>query len=257
MNISLFFRQVGEGHPIVLLHGVFGSSDNLVTVSRSLADRGYQVFALDARNHGQSPRTDEFDYPSMALDVEHFLIENGLDNVTLVGHSMGGKVAMQYVSTYHRARRLVVVDIAPKHYPVHHDHIMEALQSVPLATLSSRKEAEDHLARFIPKAEERQFILKNLYRREDGSFDWRIHVEVLAREIHQVGRDVLPSGIYELPSLFLVGSDSSYILPEDHATIQRFFPEAHIQTINGAGHWVHAQQPVAFVDAIDQFIQST
>jgi len=255
--MSLYFRQIGQGHPIVLHHGVFGSSDNLLTVSRSLAERGYSVYALDARNHGQSPRSDVFDYPSMADDVEQFLIEQGLDEVTLVGHSMGGKVAMQYVSSFSRAKRLVVVDIAPKFYPVHHDHIIQALQSVPLATLSSRKEAEEYLAQWIPKPDERQFILKNLYRREDGAFDWRINVPVLAREIYQVGGDVLPKGKFMLPALFLAGGDSSYILPEDHATILRLFPNAQMQTIEGAGHWVHAQQPAAFVESIDYFIQST
>ncbi|MFN4085183.1 MAG: alpha/beta fold hydrolase [Spirosomataceae bacterium] len=257
MNIPLHFRQIGEGQPLILHHGIFGSSDNLMTVSRSLADRGYAVYALDARNHGQSPRSPLFNYPAMAADVEQFLVEHQLDQVTLVGHSMGGKVAMQYVATYARAARLVVVDIAPKFYPVHHDHIIQALLAVPLAEIQSRKEAEEILARHIAKADERQFILKNLYRREDGQFDWRINVPVLAQEIYQVGGDVLPPGTYSLPALFLAGSDSSYILKEDEKTIHQLFPQAQIQTIAGAGHWVHAQQPQAFVDAIDHFVQAT
>lgn len=257
MNLPLHFRLIGEGHPIILHHGIFGSSDNLMTVSRSLADRGYAVYALDARNHGQSPRSDEFNYSVMASDVEQFLEDHSLQDVTLVGHSMGGKVAMQYAATYSRAKRLVVVDIAPKFYPVHHDHIIQALRAVPLSEITSRKEAEEIVAQYIHKMDERQFILKNLYRREDGQFDWRINVPVLAREIYQVGGDVLPPGPFHLPALFMAGGDSSYILPEDESTILRLFPQARMQTILGAGHWVHAQQPQAFVDSIDQFIQTS
>lgn len=250
---SLFFRKVGDGKPLVMLHGVFGSSDNLVSVSRLLADAGFCVYLLDARNHGQSPRSDIFNYDVMADDLERFLIEEQLVKPILVGHSMGGKVVMNYAMKYTNFEKLIVVDIAPKFYPVHHDHIIQGLLAIDMEKITSRKEAESIFERYVSSFDERQFILKNIYRTSEGGFAWRINVPVLAREIYQIGGELMNPKVVNCPVLFIAGGDSSYIQPQDHDFILQIFPSASFVTIDGANHWVHAQKPKEFVQHIQDF----
>lgn len=253
---SLFFRKVGEGKPLVMLHGVFGSSDNLVSVSRLLAEVGFCVYLLDARNHGQSPRSEVFNYDVMADDLEHFLVEHQIEKPILVGHSMGGKVVMNYAMKYTNFEKLVVVDIAPKFYPVHHDHIIQGLLAIDMNKITSRKEAELIFEKYVSSFDERQFILKNIYRTQEGGFDWRINVPVLAREIYQIGGELMNPKVVDVPILFMAGGDSSYIQPSDHASILQIFPAASFVTIEGANHWVHAQKPKEFVHSIQTFALS-
>ena len=254
--MKLFFRQTGDTGPaIVILHGIFGSSDNWLTVSKTIAARGYRVFALDQRNHGQSPRADEQDYSSMAADLREFLTDQQLDSPTLIGHSMGGKTVMQYAMEHPGTfNKLVVVDIAPRYYPVHHRDIIRGLKAIDLVGIASRNEADVILSRYEPLVAVRQFLLKNLYRNEHGRFDWRLNLPVIERELHGVGDELTNPRIVTEPTLFIRGSESPYIVDEDIPTIKRIFPNAHIETIQGAGHWVQAEKPVEFVETLMKFL---
>ena len=256
--MKLFFRQTGDSGPaIVILHGVFGSSDNWLTISKTIAARGYRVFALDQRNHGQSPRADDQSYTSMAADLHDFLIDQQLHNPILIGHSMGGKTVMQYAMDYQGSfDKLVVVDIAPRFYPVHHRDIIRGLNAIDLMNLGSRNEADAVLSRYEPLAGVRQFLLKNLYRNEQGQFDWRLNLPVIERELHGIGDELTNSRIVTEPTLFMRGSESPYITDEDIPTIKRIFPNAHIETIQGAGHWVQAEKPVEFVETLLKFLSA-
>ena len=255
--MKLFFRRTGDsGPPIVILHGIFGSSDNWLTVSKTIAARGYRVFALDQRNHGQSPRAEDQSYTGMAADLREFLLDQQLENPILIGHSMGGKTVMQYAMDYRNTfSRLVVVDIAPKFYPVHHRDIIRALNAINLTTLTSRNEADAVLSQYEPLTAVRQFLLKNLFRDEQGRFDWRINLPVIERELHGVGDELTNPRIVTEPTLFIRGSESPYILDEDIPAINRIFPNARVETIVGAGHWVQAEKPVEFVETLMNFIK--
>ena len=223
--MKLFFRQTGDSGPaIVILHGIFGSSDNWLTISKTIAARGYRVFALDQRNHGQSPRADDQRYTSMAADLREFLIDQHLENPILIGHSMGGKTVMQYAMDYRNDRyagagdatvrppgtfdKLVVVDIAPKFYPVHHRDIIRGLNAINLTNLTSRNEADAVLSQYEPLVAVRQFLLKNLFRNEQGRFDWRLNLPMIERELYGVGDELTNPRIITEPTLFIRGSES-------------------------------------------------
>ncbi|QJW88987.1 alpha/beta fold hydrolase [Spirosoma taeanense] len=254
--MKLFFRQMGDTGPaIVILHGIFGSSDNWLTISKTIAARGYRVFAIDQRNHGHSPRANEQDYQSMAADLREFLLEHKLENPILIGHSMGGKTVMQYAMLYPGTfEKLVVVDIAPKFYPVHHTEIIRGLNAIDLLNITSRNDADAILSRYEPLVPVRQFLLKNLYRNEHGRFDWRLNLPVIERELHGVGEELTNPQIVTGPTLFIRGSESPYILDEDIPAIKRIFPNARIETIQGAGHWVQAEKPAEFVETLMNFL---
>ena len=250
----LFHRKVGEGRPIVILHGVFGSSDNWFTVSKMIAEKGFAVYTLDARNHGQSPKSDDFSYDLMAEDLNEFLTHYQIEKPIIVGHSMGGKVVMQFAMKYDNFEKLVVVDIAPKFYPTHHEHIIQGLHAIDLSQIKNRNEAETIFSQYVSSIGERQFILKNLYRNEQGNFDWRINVPVISREIYQIGSELHDVRTIEKPVLFIRGSESGYIHDEDFPSIKKIFTHAELQTIEGAGHWVQAEKPQEFVEAIVEFV---
>lgn len=254
--MKLYFREIGETGPaIVILHGIFGSSDNWLTISKTIAAQGYRIFAVDQRNHGQSPRGTDQDYQSMAADLHEFLLEHNLEKPVLVGHSMGGKTVMQYAMTYPGTfAKLVVVDIAPKFYPVHHAELVRGLKAIDLATIKSRGDADAALTPYEPSFTVRQFLLKNLYRNEAGNFAWRLNLPVIERELHGVGEELTNPQIVAEPTLFIRGSESPYILDEDIPVIRRIFSHVQIDTIQGAGHWIQAEKPAEFVDVLLKFI---
>lgn len=253
--MKLFFRKTGEGQPILILHGVFGSSDNWFSISKMIAEKGYAVYALDARNHGQSPRSEDFSYELMADDLNEFIEDNQLEKPVIIGHSMGGKTVMHFAMKYpDKYSKLIVVDIAPKFYPSHHGHIIQGLNSIDLSTLTNRNEADVQLSKYVTNTGEKQFLLKNLYRTEDGKFDWRINLPVLSKEIYQIGGDFTDTKEVTASTLFLRGSESGYIYDEDIPVIRDIFPNAIVQTIEGAGHWVQAEKPAEFVAAVLDFI---
>lgn len=252
--MKLFYRQVGEGKPLLILHGVFGSSDNWFTTSKMIADAGFSVYTLDARNHGQSPRSEDFSYEVMADDIAEFIDEHQLERPIIVGHSMGGKVTMQFAMNYpNKFSKLIIVDIAPRFYPAHHGHIIQGLSSINLDTLKSRQEAEAQVLSYIPNFGERQFLLKNLFRTESGKFDWRINLPVIAREIYQIGGELSDIRTVEEPVLFIRGSESGYIHDEDIPAIKVIFPNVEVETIEGASHWVQADKPKEFVESVVRF----
>ena len=254
--MKLHYRKLGSGRPLVVLHGVFGSSDNLFSVCRTIAETGYEVYILDARNHGKSERSEEFNYEAMARDLDDFLAEHQVRRPVILGHSMGGKTVLHYSQQYTNFSGLVVVDITARGYAPHHDHIIQGLQAIATDTLTSRKEAEEIFSRFVTDPAERQFLLKNLYRTEGGGFDWRINIPVLAENQAEVVAEIPLYTKVEQPLLVLRGAESDYVRDEDVEALREFYPGARLQTVAGAGHWVHAAKPAAFVQAVTDFMAS-
>lgn len=244
----------GEGRPFVILHGFLGMGDNWKTLGNKFADAGYNIHLLDQRNHGRSPHTEEMNYEAMAGDVVHYCEKQGLKDIILLGHSMGGKVAMHMAATNPELlHKLIIVDISPKYYPPHHDEILEGLTALDNETFTSRGDAEDFLAKFIKNAGVRLFLLKNLYRKKD-KLSLRLNLKVLKDNIEKVGEPLTTGFKYEGPTLFIKGSLSNYITKEDEPLIHLHFPNAEIHSIPGAGHWVHAEKMNEFYDAVMQFI---
>jgi esterase len=254
--MTLNFRKIGDTGPhVVILHGVFGSADNWMTFQKELANYGYQVWAFDARNHGQSPWADAFSYDLMAADLKNFLEQHAIENPTIIGHSMGGKTLLTFLASHQNLlNKAIVVDIAPKYYPTHHDHILQAFNKINLFLYTSRADVEAAFAAFVPGFGERQFLLKNLTR-VDGAFTWRINHAVIGREIYQIGSEILFDKPNNIPTLFIRGELSNYIEDSDIATIKQSFKDVHFKGIPDAGHWVQAEQPVAFLEAVLKFLK--
>jgi pimeloyl-ACP methyl ester carboxylesterase len=253
--MKLFYRIVGQGQPVVILHGVFGSSDNWLTMSKLIAEKGYAVYALDQRNHGRSPRSEVFDYETMSADLYEFIEEHNLEKPILIGHSMGGKTVMNYAVRYPDTfSKLVIVDIAPKFYNVYQEKILAGLNAIQLDTLSNRNEADTILSNYEPNIGVRQFLLKNLYRNEANQFDWRINLPVIERNIASVGSAVPILRTVSEPTLFMHGTLSNYIKDEDIPALRNIFVNAQVDTILGAGHWVQAEQPEGFLKSLLRFL---
>ncbi|MGB3588124.1 MAG: alpha/beta fold hydrolase [Tunicatimonas sp.] len=255
--MKLHYRTLGEGQPIIILHGIFGTSDNWQTFGKQLAT-DYQVFLVDQRNHGLSPHSDTFDYPAMAMDIYEFVQQHQLENPIIIGHSMGGKAAMFYAVTHPNAfAKLIVVDIAPRSYPVHHQHILDAMSGVNLASATSRKDIEDQLKPHLPDFGVRQFLMKNLKRENNNSFSWKLNLSAIQANIENVGVAVPTNNLVDRPTLFVRGAKSDYIRAEDETLIQEIFPQATVVTIENAGHWVHAEQPDALYKSLMKFLQTS
>jgi esterase len=254
--MPLFYRKIeGGATPILILHGVFGSSDNWLTVGRQIASSEYTVYLIDQRNHGRSPHFDRLDYPSMAADLREFVEGENIQNPILIGHSMGGKTVMEYVIRWpEEVKKLVVVDIAPKAYPVHHTRLLEGLSSISLPDLTSRQEADEILSGFERSLGVRQFLLKNLSKNEDNTFEWRFNLPVLKRDMPLIGEAITAGHPLTLPTLFIRGAKSDYIPDSDWPEIKRMFPEATLVTIPDAGHWVQAEQPALFLKAVSEWL---
>ncbi len=257
--MQLFFRKEGTfGTPIVILHGIFGSSDNWLGIGKILA-QNHVVYMVDQRNHGQSPHDDAFDYEVMANDLKELIDAEKIEKPILIGHSMGGKTVMQFSMMYPEFfSKMIVVDIAPKFYPVHHHMILQGLASIDLPTLKSRTEANEILKKFEENEGVRQFLLKNLWRNPaiDSAFDFRINLRVITQKIDLVGHELMYEKPVNQPVLFIRGENSNYILPEDERKIGELYPNYEIQTISNAGHWVQAEQPVSFVEMASLFIEN-
>jgi pimeloyl-ACP methyl ester carboxylesterase len=227
--------------------------DNWFSIAKELVDH-YTLYLVDQRNHGDSPHAPDWNYALMVEDLRELLDEEGLEKVFLMGHSMGGKTVMNFAVAYpERVEKLIVGDIAPRHYPIHHQRILEGLNALNLQTLQSRKEADELLAAYIPEAGIRQFLLKSLGRGAEG-FVWKINLSVITANIENVGEALAEGSRYEGPSLFLGGANSDYILPSDLAAIQTHFPNYEWVSIPDAGHWLHAEQPEAVVKEIRRFL---
>ncbi len=253
--LPLAHQEYGDSKSPVLLilHGFFASSRNWGQVASKLAEH-FHVYALDMRNHGNSPHSVCMDYPCMAADIELFLDTRQLESANLVGHSMGGKVAMWFALSHSvRVNKLIVVDIAPVSYRHSFDNLIQALQQLPLKQLSNRKQADNLLATSIPESAFRQFLLQNLVLNE-GQYQWRIDLDIFANTADNIiafpdTRELNP---YPGEALFLGGENSDYI---GKGAVFPLFPQMEIQTIANAGHWLHAEQPVAFCKEVIKFLQ--
>ena len=249
----LHYKEIGEGKPLVILHGLFGTSDNWQTHAKKLGEY-YRVILVDQRNHGHSPWSEDFTYEHLADDLERLIVHLGIDQFTLIGHSMGGKTAMYYSQKYPtRLEKMVIVDIGIKQYPMHHNEIIKGIKSLDLATISSRSAAEQAMIPFVDSYGVRQFLLKNLYWVEKGKLAWRMNVDVLEREMEEILAPI-PNIEVWTPTLFLRGAMSNYILDEDWDAIEEIFPDATLETIENAGHWVHSEQPDEFIEKVLGFI---
>lgn len=246
---------MGEGEPLIILHGVFGSSDNWQTLGKVFAEH-HKVYLVDLRNHGNSPHSQEFDYPLMVADIIELMEDEQLETAHILGHSMGGKVAMHLATSHpQRVKKLIVVDIAPKYYPPHHQQIFEGFHAVNLSTLSNRKEADEQMAQVIKNIGVRQFILKNLDRNKDGSFEWKLNLDAIESAIDKVGEGLEENVHFEGPSLFIAGGNSDYISVSDAEIIHQYFPKSTIITIKGAGHWVHAEKPQELGELVINYLK--
>jgi pimeloyl-ACP methyl ester carboxylesterase len=254
--MKLFYREYGtQGRPLIILHGLLGSSDNWLPQAKMLSDE-YHVFAVDQRNHGQSPHSDVFSYAVLAEDLREFIADKKIVNPILMGHSMGGKTVMHYALQYpEQPSAVIVVDIAPKAYDIRHDHIVAALKAIPINTLTNRQQADEALAAYITEPAVRQFLLKNLMRKPEGGFAWRVNLQVIDRELAAISEGLPEQGVCHKPALFVKGARSDYIQDDDYQLIKKYFPQATLVTLN-TGHWVQAENPEVFVDTVRKFLHA-
>ena len=253
--MRLFHREIGEGKPLIVLHGLFGSADNWLSIAKELGSQ-FKIYLVDQRNHGQSPHHSEFNYLAMAADLKEWIVEQGIEMPHILGHSMGGKTAMQYCALHGKEMdRLIVVDIGPKAYPVHHDRILEGLTSMDVANIKSRVDADRHLATYVDEMGIRQFLLKNLTRKQEGGFEWKINLPSIKENIKIIGEELKYNSLIDNTTLFIRGKNSHYILDEDFDFIQGIFPNSVLETVPNAGHWVHAEQPATLLQLVRPFLQ--
>lgn len=253
--MDLNYKTFGKGHPLLILHGLFGTLDNWQTLGKELAE-DYMVYLIDQRNHGRSPHLDEMNYPAMAGDLKQFMEDNWIYETHVLGHSMGGKAAMQLALQYpDMVDRLIVVDIAPRRYPRSHEEIFEALRSLQLEEIDSRSDAEEALRADIKDKGIRQFLLKNLRRTKEEGYAWKMNLDALYQNYDDILAAIETHEPFTGPTLFIRGGRSNYIHDEDRVDIQKLFPNARIETIEGAGHWVHAEAPDRMLQLIRDFLK--
>jgi pimeloyl-ACP methyl ester carboxylesterase len=246
----------GQGQAFVILHGFLGMSDNWKTLGKQFSESGFEVHLVDQRNHGSSFWNDTFNYDVLSDDLKHYCDVHKLSNIILLGHSMGGKTAMVFAAKYPQlVSKLIVADISPKYYPVHHETILEGLHALDFDIIKSRTEADEVLSQYISDFGTRQFLLKNLYWKQKGQLALRMNLKVLTEQIEAVGEALPAEAIYDKYTLFLRGSKSNYITDDDKPLIHHHFPNAQIVTIKNAGHWLHAENPQDFFDAVMDFVK--
>ena len=253
--MKLHSQILGEGQPFVILHGFLGMSDNWKSLGSKFAEAGFQVHLVDQRNHGRSFHDDEFNYEVLAEDLKDYCEDHQLSDIILLGHSMGGKTAMLFATQYpDLVSKLLVADISPRFYPVHHDAILNGLSALDFSEIKSRGKADKVLSQYVSEVGTRMFLLKNLYWIEKGQLALRINLEVLKDNVSEVGEALPMHSKFEKPTLFLRGDKSEYVMPSDETLIKQHFPLAEIKTISNAGHWLHAENPDDFYEAVINFI---
>ena len=254
MFMQLNYKQIGQGSDVVLIHGLFGSLENLNVIAKPLSEH-FRVTNVDLRNHGLSPHSDEMDYLAMANDIVQLMATLKIQKAHIVGHSMGGKVAMQVALTHSElVDKLVVLDIAPVSYPARHTQILEALNAVKNADISDRKQADLIMQPYIEELGVRQFLLKSLYKNDEGKFVWRFNLSVLDNKYSTITDNINANNSCLCETLFIKGNDSDYILAEHRDAINALFKNVSAKIIHGAGHWLHAQKPQAVNKAINDFL---
>ena len=252
---QLNYQIAGEGEPVVLLHGLFGSLENLGVVARELS-QNYKVISIDLPDHGRSYRSDNFSYDDYAQAVKTTTEALDIEQFALLGHSMGGKVAMTLaLAMPDLVSKLIIVDIAPVSYEQRHTNVINALKSVDLATLTTRKQADDTMALHVREQGVRQFLLKSLAQ-ADGTWSWRFNLNLIESDYSELSQGISSNNQYSGQTLFIKGSESDYLLAEHQALIAELFPNSKAKIIQGAGHWLHAEKPVAFNKIVRDFLSS-
>ena len=257
-TLNLFYKPYApeNAQPLLILHGLLGAGGNWHTLSRNVFSEQYHVLAVDLRNHGKSPHSDTFDYPSMVEDVRELIDTMGFESAHVLGHSMGGKVAMWLALMYPElVSRLIVADIAPRSYPPHHVTIFEGLRSLDLPSFSKRGDIDAALAKYVPEMPVRQFLLKNLASDGAGSYSWKMNLEGIFNNYPLINEGIVTDRTFNKRTLFIKGERSSYIQEKDKPGITSLFPNAHITTIPNAGHWVHAEAPTPFAEKVLDFLR--
>jgi esterase len=252
----LHSRIEGEGMPLMIIHGFLGTSDNWKTLAGQYVANGFQVHAIDMRNHGKSFHSDDFTYNDMVRDLVEYCNENNIAKADIIGHSMGGKAAMFFAVQHpEMVNRLVVADIGPKYYRPHHQDILAGLNAVDFSVKPERSDVEATLSEYIEDAGTRQFLMKNLYWKEPGQLAYRFNLEVFNEKVDNIG-EALPEGTrYNGPVLFLRGDRSAYIRDQDFTLIKEHFPAAEIKDIANSGHWLHAENPKQFLEETLAFLK--
>ncbi len=252
--LNLHARVKGAGQPLILLHGLFGSLENLAGIAKLLTD-DFQVHMLDMRNHGRSPHHAQMSYPLMAEDVRHYMDANALPYAHVLGHSMGGKAAMQLALLHpERIANLIVADIAPVNYPPHHDAVFKGLNVIDPHNLRSRQEADELLKPHVPEIAVRSFLLKNLLKQGAEGFTWRMNLTAINHNYSQIMTGQHHDQPFTGPTLFIKGELSDYIKPQYRDHTMALFPEAQVRVMPNSGHWLHAEKPGLFASIVKRFL---
>ena len=255
--MQLHSNIIGSGKPFIILHGFLGTGDNWKTLGKQFAEQNLEVHLVDQRNHGRSPHSDYFNYEVLAEDLKTYCTEHNLEDIILLGHSMGGKTAMLFATLYPElVSKLIIADISPRFYPIHHDSILKGLSALDFDKLESRGDADDALSNYVPDAGTRMFLLKNLYWVKKGTLGLRMNLEALTENVSEVGEALPIHAQFNKDTLFLRGDKSEYIPNSDETLIKTHFPEALINTVSNAGHWLHAENPQEFYNYTMDFINS-
>jgi len=250
----LHSKVFGDGKPLIILHGLFGMLDNWQALGKQFG-QFFEVHIVDQRNHGKSFHSQAHNYELMCADLLRYIESNNLDEIFLLGHSMGGKTAMLFASKYpEMVKKLIVVDIAPKYYPPHHQEILNGLNAVATSNITSRLEADKILSAHFSEIGIRQFLLKNLYWKSEGELVFRFNLATLYKEIENVGEALPDDAIYSGPTLFIDGQKSDYITVDDQDLIEYHFPDSEIVQISNAGHWVHAENSKDFFEEVSRYL---
>ncbi|HMC02121.1 MAG TPA: alpha/beta fold hydrolase [Flavobacteriaceae bacterium] len=247
---------LGQGPAFVILHGFLGMGDNWKTLGKQFSEEGFQVHLVDQRNHGHSFHDDEFNYQVLVKDLKAYCQAHQLNNIILLGHSMGGKAAMLFAVKYpDLVSKLIIADISPRFYPGHHKDILDGLSALDFDEISSRGEADEILQEYVPEIGTRQFLLKNLYWKAKGTLALRINLDVLKANDSEIGEELPMFTEFNEDTLFLRGEKSEYIVDQDQTLIKKHFPNSKIVTIANAGHWLHAENPKDFFESVMMFIK--
>lgn len=262
--MELFYRKSGAGQPLIIVHGLYGSSDNWMTQARTLAEN-FEVYLVDQRNHGQSPHTDSHTYEDMVSDLDAFLELHQIKDPILIGHSMGGKVVMRYAMKFpEKVKKVIVVDIAPKNYSSYtnygkvtsdHAYILDSLSKIDLTSFKTRKLLGEELQKYFKEEQLRMFLLKNIKRTEEGSFVWKMNIKVLKADLQKIMDGFSThTMVCSHPALFIKGEKSPYIDEDDMFAIRKYFPNAELVTIPNGGHWLHYEQPDLLLKTLHYFL---
>lgn len=256
--LGLNFKEYGSGdNNLIVLHGFLGSLDNWHTLATEWGNSGLHVYTLDLRNHGRSPHTEEHTLQLMVDDINDFMFEHHIDQTAVLGHSMGGKVAMLFALQYPTlCTKLIVADMAPRAYKPGHDDVFDAIFQVSLDQITSRKEAEEAMKPYLGDFGTRQFILKSLERTEEGTYQWKFNLKTLFQDYNEITKAIEINTTYDSPTLFVKGEVSGYIKETDLPRIHELFPSATVTIVPAAGHWIHADQPAAFSKIVMDFVNS-